>query len=449
MSVTLQLGNSKLTLDATNNRVFAGRDPTACRLAHLDVGLSRRHAEIWMENGQTFIRDLGSSNGTWVDGQLVGAYPVSMKAGQVVYLGTVPLGAEWPADHGGGATMMVQMPAELLKLVELRKQQAAAGAVGANMPMAQVQPQQPQMMGHMPQQMLGQPQMQQMAPQMQQPAYAAAPGMPAPGMMPGQMAPGMMPGQVPAGHSVGAGGMVGPLPASLAYRRQGSNNNGVLLIALPADTFSNAATIDGFVEYTSLDNENVASISVELIEFHKKGPSDGHVWDRVLVRQGPWKSKKGDVLPLPFQLRVPPGTSISGREVIWEIRGLVDINWAVDIDCVVPINMRNTDIEKIRDALGALDYRIVDLESAALGQRFMGKFAPPANLRSQWGINDIDINVEYLGANIQVHMHIDKKGVFTRDRDVKQVYDLARLRVAPQAELSGYIKKQIDEVMQK
>ena len=63
--------------------------------------------------------------------------------------------------------------------------------------------------------------------------------------------------------------------------------------------------------------------------------------------------------------------------------------------------------------------------------------------------DDIDINVEYLGANIQVHMHIDKKGVFTRDRDVKQVYDLARLRVAPQAELSGYIKKQIDEVMQK
>jgi len=140
---------------------------------------------------------------------------------------------------------------------------------------------------------------------------------------------------------------------------------------------------------------------------------------------------------------------VTGRNVIWEIRGLVDINWAVDIHCVVPINMRNTDIEKLRDALGGLDYRIVDLESAPLGQRFEGKFAPPANLRSQWGINDIDLIVEYLGANLQVRMHIDKKGVFTRDRDVDQVYDLERLRSAPIAELSQFLKAQIDQVMQK
>lgn len=161
------------------------------------------------------------------------------------------------------------------------------------------------------------------------------------------------------------------------------------------------------------------------------------------------ESRKGDVLPLPFQLRVPPGTSISGRDVIWEIRGLVDINWAVDIDCVVPIHMRNTDVEKIRDALGGLDYRIVELESAPLGQRFEGKFTPPANLRSQWGINEIEIAVEYLGANIQIHMHIDKRGIFTRDRDVKQVYDLARLRAAPVGELSAYIKQQLDAVTAK
>jgi hypothetical protein len=250
------------------------------------------------------------------------------------------------------------------------------------------------------------------------------------------------------GGALGVGGQVAPVPAKLAHRRQGSNDNGVLLIALDGDTFSNAATIDGFVEFTALDNETVASISVELVEFHKKGPSDGHVWDRVLVRQGPWKTQKNDVLPLPFQLRVPPGTSISGREVIWEIRGQVDINWAVDVDCVVPINMRNTDVERIRDALGGLDYRIAELESEPLGQRFVGKFQPPAQLRSQWGINDIDITVEYLGANLQIHMHIDKKGIFKRDRDVKQVYDLQRLRTAPLSELSAHVKKQIDEVMQ-
>jgi hypothetical protein len=404
MSVTLQLGTSQVRIDHQRPRILAGRDPSACGLAFLDPGLSRRHAEVWLENGQTMIRDLGSSNGTWVDGQLVGAYPVALHPGQKVYLGTVALGVAWDAALGGGATQMVQMPEELKRLVELRKQQLTSGQTPAPVPIA--------------------------TPAVMPPAhFSPAPGQP--------------------GASVGAGGATTPVPASLAYRRQGSNGNGVLLIALPADTFSNAATINGFVEYTSLDNENVASISVELVEFHKKGPSEGHVWDRVLVRQGPWKSKKGDVLPLPFQLRVPPGTSISGRDVIWEIRGLVDINWAVDVDCVVPINMRNTDIEKIRDALGGLDYRIVDLESSPLGQRFEGKFQPPAQLRSQWGINDIDLAVEYLGSNLQLHMHIDKKGVFTRDRDVKQVYDIARLRQCQMGELSAYLKQQIDQVMQR
>ncbi len=422
-SVTLKLGTSSARLDTTNNRLYAGRDPAACALAFLDPALSRRHAEVWLENGQTYIRDLGSSNGTWIDGQLVGAHPVSLRAGQRVYLGTVALGVEWEAALGGGATQMIEMPAELKLLIEQRKQQLAAGGTPAMQP-AQMAP---------------------VAAGMQQPMMMMAPPPPPAGMsvqMPAASAQ-------PAGNALGVGGQVAPIPSSLAYRRQGSNNNGVLLIALNGDTFSNAALIEGYVEFTAMDNENVASISVELIEFHKKGHGDGHVWDRVLVRQGPWKTKKGDVLPLPFQLRVPPGTSISGRDVVWEIRGLVDINWAVDIDCVVPITMRNTDVERIRDALGSLDYRIVELDSAPLGQRFMGKFQPPANLRSEWGINDIDISVEYLGANLQVHMHIDKKGLFKFDKDVKQLFELARLRAAPMPEVIAHVKKQIDEVMQR
>jgi hypothetical protein len=171
------------------------------------------------------------------------------------------------------------------------------------------------------------------------------------------------------------------------------------------------------------------------------------VWDRILVRQGPWRCRKGDVLPLPFHLRVPPGTSITGRDVHWELHGLVDINWAVDIECKVPITMRNTDIERVRDSLGSLDYRISDLHSLPLGQRFEGTFMPPANLRSQLGINDIHLIVEYLGANLKVRMHVDKKGMFKRDRTVEQVLDLARFRAAPLAEISAHIKKQIDDVM--
>src|SRR5262249_31680129 len=91
---------------------------------------SRRHAEIWIEHGQTFIRDLGSSNGTWVDGQSLGHTAAALRPGQQVYLGTVPLGVAWEggAQPGfqGGATQMAQMPPELMALVEARKAQLAA-----------------------------------------------------------------------------------------------------------------------------------------------------------------------------------------------------------------------------------------------------------------------------------------------------------------------------------
>ena len=65
----------------------------------------------------------------------------------------------------------------------------------------------------------------------------------------------------------------------------------------------------------------------------------------------------------------------------------------------------------------------------------------------QYGINDIDLTVEYLGANLKVKMHIDKKGLFKRDRDSDQVLDLARFRAASMAEVTANFKAQIDQVM--
>jgi hypothetical protein len=413
MIVNLSLGAATARLDVTTNqtRIFAGRDPSACQLAHQDVALSRRHAEVWIEHGQTFIRDLGSSNGTWVDGLSLGHTAAALRPGQQVYLGTVPLGVAWEggaqAGFQGGQTAMVQMPPELKAMVEARKAQLMAGA--APMPPAPVA------------------------------GMSFAPG-PGNATMPAPAPP-------PPSAGIGVGGAAAPLPAEFTYRMQGANDNGVLLIALKQDTFWNGGVVEGFVEFTALDDENVASITVALVEFHKKGPSTGHVWDRILVRQGPWRCRKGDVLPLPFHLRVPPGTSITGRDVHWELHGLVDINWAVDIDCKVPISMRNTDIERVRDSLGSLDYRISELNSHPLGQRFEGTFNPPANLRSQLGINDIEIVVEYLGTNLKLRMHVDKKGMFKRDRTVEQVLDLARFRAAPLAEVAAHIKRQIDDIM--
>ena len=256
------------------------------------------------------------------------------------------------------------------------------------------------------------------------------------------------PPQPSASGSISAGGTSTPLPAELSYRKQGSNDNGVLLLALRQDTHWCGANIEGYVEFTALDSENVASIVVELVELHRRGPKTGHVWDRVLVRQGPWKAKNGDVLPLPFALRVPPGTSGSSREVQWEIRGQVDINWAVDIDAMIPITMRNPDIERLRDGLGAMDYRVEELESQPGGQRFEGTFRPPANMAKDWGVNSIKLEIEYLGANLKVRMKLDRKGLH-HDPAIDQVFELGRLRSASQAEINATLKQMLDALLPK
>lgn len=388
MTVRLQLGSASATLDGINGRIFAGRDPSSCQLADPNPTLSRKHAEIYVQNGQTFIHDLGSANGTWVDGVHLSHEPMLLKPGQQVWLGHVSLGVHWE-QMNAGTMMATEVPPELKALIEKRQQAVAAVSAG----------QQASVSGSM---------------------------------------------VIAAGTQASST----PTPAEMSYRRQGANSNGTLLLALKQDTWFNGSTIDGFVEFTSTDNQTVASITVELVQFHKKGSSKGHYWDRMLVRQGPWRAAKNDVLPLPFSLRVPAGVSMTSRDVYWEIRGDVDINWASDIHADIPINMRNQDIERFRDGLGALDYRVVDIDSAAIGQHFEGEFAPPAHLASQWGVNKIDLVMEYLGTNLKVKMKLDRKGLH-RDPEIEQVFELDRLRHASQQEVNGAIKAMLDSLMPK
>lgn len=391
MSVRLQLGSGQARLEGATARIYAGRDPANCQLADAHATLSRKHAEIYLDHGVTYLRDLGSVNGCWVDGQHLGHDPVALKPGQQVWLGHVSLGVFWEQENAG--TMMAQqIPPELAALIEQRKQAVHAVASGAP------------------------------------PASASA----------------------SASMLIGKGAQASstPTPATMAYRRQGANSNGTLLLALPQDTWWNGGTIDGFVEFTSTDNQTVASITVELVQFHKKGSSTGHFWDRMLVRQGPWRAAKGDVLPLPFSLRVPAGVSMTSRDVYWEIRADVDINWASDIHADIPITMRNQDIERFRDALGALDYRVVDIESAAIGQHFEGEFAPPAHLASKWGINKIELVMEYLGTNLKFKMKLDRKGLH-KDPAIEQVFELAKLRAATQQDVNQAVTLMLDQLLPK
>ena len=315
---------------------------------------------MYLENGVALIRDMGSSNGTWINGHPVGQQPVQLAPGQQVFVGHMPLAVAWSSGAQQGATVMGELPAELVALIAARKQQAAV-------------------------------------------SYSTPPVAPV--------------------DTSGAG-------TAMTYRRQGSNDNGVFMIALPGDDFSNDTTIKGFAEFTATDNETINEITIELVEVHRKGAKKGHVWDRVLIKKGPWKAKKNDRVPMPFELRIPQSTSITSKDVHWEIRGCVDIAWAYDVEVEVPINMHNIDVEKIRDAMGALDLRVDTLESKPLGQEFKARFEPPAQWRTQWNIDCVNLHMEYLGTNFQIMLEVDKKGAFSKDRRTQYNVELATLRAA-------------------
>ena len=453
MTIDLKFGTTSRRLDPSNPRALLGRDEQSCDLWVADASVSRRHAEVYLEGGNAFIRDLGSSNGTWVNGQALGPHPVALVPGQIVYVGHAPLGVEWQQAGGGrAATVMAALPPELMAMMAQRQQQMSAAPMGfaPQQPMG-FAPQPP--MGYAPQPMSYAPQpMGYAPPQQAQPQGWAQPQPQAAQPVAGspaayQASQTMNAAGVGVAAVVGVGGTQGPTPAELTYRRQGSNNNGTLLIALRGDTFANETTLDGFLEFTATDSETVASVFIELIEFHKKGHKKGHIWDRCLVRQGPWKTRKGDVLPMPFQLRVPSGTSVSSPECHWELRGYVDIAWASDIEATIPITMRNRDIEKIRDALGALDFRVADLASKPLGQKYIGRFNPPMHLRQRLNITDINLDIEYLGTNLKVVMEVEKNKLFHFDKKQEFVFELARLRAASVHDLAQHWQIEIDKLM--
>ena len=336
MLVEVKFGSTSCQLNHFKPRALLGSDPASAELTVADPSVSRRHAEVYLEGDVVYVRDLGSAAGTWVNGQAVGAQPVALAPGAMVHVGQTSLGVHWPAKGSNARTSMEPPPPQLVALIQQRQQQQAApppaqpqyayappagyGQQGQYPPAGQYgQPAQPQY-GQPAQPQYGQPAQPQYG-QPAQPQYgqpAAAPPAAAPASAP----PAAVPAGAPAAYqaqqtqqnaatgvaaTVGVGGTSAPLPAELTYRRQGGNDNGTLLIALPGDTFANESTLDGYLEYTATDSETVVSVIIELIEFHAKGPKKGHVWDRCLVRQGPWKTARATSCPCPSACGSPRG----------------------------------------------------------------------------------------------------------------------------------------------
>ncbi len=71
------------TVEVGRNRALIGRSPEADLVLPFE-DISRRHALIWRQEGQVWIRDLGSSNGTSLDGEPVGREAATVNPGAVL-----------------------------------------------------------------------------------------------------------------------------------------------------------------------------------------------------------------------------------------------------------------------------------------------------------------------------------------------------------------------------
>lgn len=76
-------------LDATHS-IFPDVDLTPD--GGLEAGVSRRHCKIYQDDGEFFVEDLGSANGTFLDGERLTPYlPHALADGDQLQLGRVEL----------------------------------------------------------------------------------------------------------------------------------------------------------------------------------------------------------------------------------------------------------------------------------------------------------------------------------------------------------------------
>ena len=59
-----------------------------------DPSVSRRHAKLQYDSGRLLIRDMESTNGTWVNGERLGPESATLRVGQSLNLGKVNLRVE-------------------------------------------------------------------------------------------------------------------------------------------------------------------------------------------------------------------------------------------------------------------------------------------------------------------------------------------------------------------
>lgn len=92
---------------------------TGCDIQLPDISVSRRHAQLWSEDDEYFIEDLGSTNGTYVNGELVSRR--KLRGGDKVRVGRLHVEFQIRDDESGSETLApsdtVVLEGEIAELV--------------------------------------------------------------------------------------------------------------------------------------------------------------------------------------------------------------------------------------------------------------------------------------------------------------------------------------------
>ena len=81
----------KASLEIGRLPLVIGRDVSDAQIAIGDDSISRRHAVIENLNGQIVIRDLGSTNGTKLNGREIGFAPENLRPSDTIKVGSIQL----------------------------------------------------------------------------------------------------------------------------------------------------------------------------------------------------------------------------------------------------------------------------------------------------------------------------------------------------------------------
>jgi FHA domain len=92
-SLIIHEGAGTVSQHSVDGALILGRERATADLVIEDPGVSRRHARVLPDNGALVVEDLGSSNGTYVNGRRISG-PVEVADGDEVQLGDTVVGVE-------------------------------------------------------------------------------------------------------------------------------------------------------------------------------------------------------------------------------------------------------------------------------------------------------------------------------------------------------------------